>query len=154
MTSRIYPSYPLVGVGAVVLVGNKVLLVKRAAPPGKGKWSIPGGLVEVGEKLRDAVLRELHEETGITGNVVGLIDVFEYIELDNNSNVKYHYILLDFLVKPNSMNIRASSDVLDARFYSIEYALRELELTKTTRKLLEKIDKYGARIVDYFDILS
>ncbi len=154
MVSRIYPSHPLVGVGAVVLVGDNVLLVKRAAPPGKGKWSIPGGLVEVGEKLGDAVLRELYEETGVTGSVVGLIDVFEYIELDSNGNVRYHYILLDFLVKPNNMNVRASSDVLDARFYSIDYALRELELTKTTRRLLEKIKRHGVRVVSYFDILA
>ena len=140
---REYPDYPMVGVGAVVIVNGKILLVKRASPPGRGRWSIPGGVPEVGEKLKDAVLRELYEETGVRGRVLGLIDVEEYIEYDKEDKVRYHYVLLDFLVEPiGEVEPKASSDALEARFWSIEYALKSLELTISTRKLLAKIKRY------------
>lgn len=140
---REYPEYPIVGVGAVVIVDNKILLVRRASPPGKGKWSIPGGVPEVGEKLKDAVLRELYEETGVKGRVLGLIDVEEYIEYDKENKVRYHYVLLDFLVEPvDEAKPRASTDALEARFWNIDQALETLELTISTRKLLLKIKQY------------
>lgn len=143
---REYPEYPIVGVGAVVLIDGRVLLVRRAYPPGKGKWSIPGGLPEVGERLRDAVLRELYEEAGVKGRVLGLIDVEEYIEYDEGGRVRYHYVLLDFLVEPmGRVEPKASTDALEARFWSIDRALKMLELTVSTRKLLLKIKQYKGR---------
>jgi len=141
--SREYPEYPIVGVGAVVIVDDKILLVRRASPPGRGKWSIPGGVPEVGEKLRDAVLRELYEETGVKGRVLGLIDVEEYIEYDKENKIRYHYVLLDFLVEPvDKAKPKASTDALEAQFWNIDQALETLELTISTRKLLLKIKQY------------
>jgi len=144
---REYPEHPIVGVGAVVIVDNKILLVRRASPPGKGKWSIPGGVPEVGEKLKDAVLRELYEETGVKGRVLGLIDVEEYIEYDKENKIRYHYILLDFLVEPvDEVKPKASTDALEALFWNIDQALETLELTSSTRKLLLKIKQYKGNL--------
>ena len=137
---REYPEYPIVGVGAVVLRDNKILLVKRGYPPGKGKWSIPGGVPEVGESLKDAVLRELYEETGIEGRVKGVVFVGEYIERDENGRVRYHYVLVDFLVEPVGGRLRASTDAVDVGFFELSEALK-LELTSSTRKLVEKLSR-------------
>ncbi len=152
--NRVYPSHPLIGVGAVVLTSGKILLVKRASPPGKGKWSIPGGLVEVGEPLVRAVLRELYEETMVKGEVVGLVDVFEYIEFNSSGRAKYHYVILDFLVEPHNTDIKASSDVVDAGFYDLDYAISKLTLTKTTKRLLNKILSQGLKVIEHVDVLD
>ena len=137
--SRRYPKHPLVGVGAVILVEDKVLLVRRAAPPGRGKWSIPGGLIEVGESLGDAAIRELYEETGIRAKPVGVIDVEEYIERDPEGEVVYHYVIIDVLVEPvGRLEPRAQSDALEVGLFSISDAL-ELELTSSTRRFLGKL---------------
>ena len=144
MDNRVYPDKPLVGVGALVLHGDKVLLVKRANEPCSGYWSIPGGLVEVGETLEEAVLRELWEETGVRGFVEGVIWVDEVIIRDD-SRVKYHYILIDFLVKPETLETKPSTDVKEAKWYRIEEALEKLRLTKTTKKLLETIKKQNGK---------
>ena len=142
---RRYPSHPLVGVGAVVLDGDKVLLVRRAAPPGKGKWGIPGGLVELGETIGEAAVRELYEETGVKGKPVGVIDVEEYIERDQNGRVVYHYVIIDVLVEPlGEVSLEARSDALEARFYGIEEALG-LELTSSTRRFLNKLLTYRGK---------
>ena len=141
---REYPDYPIVGVGAIVVKDNdEILLVKRKFEPSKGKWSIPGGLVEVGEKLEDAVLRELEEETGIKGQVVRPIVICEYIEKDSLGKVKYHFVIIDFLVKPLNLDLRVGSDVEDVKFFNINYALSKLELSQITRKLLERMCRLG-----------
>jgi len=151
---RRYPSVPLVGVGAVVLLDNKILLVRRGNPPGKGLWSIPGGLVKVNETLEEAVIRELYEETKIKGRVIGPIDIFQVIIKDENDKVKYHYILIDFLMKPEKENVNPipSTDALSAEFFDIETALR-LNLTKPTRMLLEQIKKNEMKIVPMFSTI-
>jgi len=139
INKRRYPLYPLVGVGAVVLREDKVLLVRRAAPPGKGKWSIPGGLVEVGERLGDAAVRELYEETGVRAKPVGVIDIEEYIERDPSGRVVYHYVIVDVLVEPfGDLNPSPRSDALDVGFFSIRDALK-MELTTSTRRFLHKL---------------
>ena len=151
---RRYPSVPLVGVGAVVLLDNKILLVRRGNPPGKGLWSIPGGLVKVNETLEEAVIRELYEETKIKGRVIGPIDIFQVIIKDENDKVKYHYILIDFLMKPEKENVNPipSTDALSAEFFDIETAMR-LNLTKPTRMLLEQIKKNEMKIVPMFSTI-
>ena len=95
---REYPEHPLVGVGAVAVHNDKVLLVKRGHPPGVGLWSIPGGLVELGEKIEDAVKREFQEETGLICEVRDLIQVSQVIIRDDHGRIKWHYIILDYLV--------------------------------------------------------
>ncbi|WP_069808315.1 NUDIX hydrolase [Vulcanisaeta thermophila] len=141
--SREYPRYPLVGVGAVVVYeGNRILLIKRGSEPNAGKWSIPGGMVEAGENPEEAVLRELYEETGVRGRVTGLFGIYQYIERDSNGAVKYHFLLLDYLIEPLGGEPRASSDAVDLGIFSVDEAMR-LDLTDTARQLLMDLVRNG-----------
>lgn len=143
--SREYPRYPLVGVGAIVIRDtDEILLIKRGTEPSKGKWSIPGGMIEVGESSEDAVLRELREETGIVGKVRGLFGVYQYIERDVEGKVKYHFILLDYLVDNVGGELKASTDALEARFYKLA-DVSNLDLTDTTRQLIQDLLSAGFR---------
>ena len=113
---RSYPTRPLVGVGAVIRKGRRVVIVRRSAPPLKNQWSIPGGLVEVGETLRQAVVREAREETGLTVKVGKLLEVFERILPGARGRTKYHFVLLDYLCRPLRGKLRAGSDAARARW--------------------------------------
>ncbi len=138
-----YPGKPEVGVGALVISGDTILLVKRANPPGAGKWSLPGGHLRLGETIYEAALRELEEETGIYGAPMGTIGVGELIERDERG-IEYHYVLIDILVEPYGGldSARPSSDALDVAIVKLGEAL-DLELTNTTRRLLERLTKCG-----------
>jgi ADP-ribose pyrophosphatase YjhB (NUDIX family) len=107
---REYPAAPLVGVGAVVVDGARVLLVRRGRPPALGRWSLPGGLVEVGEPLEAAVRREVAEECGLAVEIHGLVGVVDRIVRDADGRVRYHYVLLDYLARPTAGHVRAGSD--------------------------------------------
>jgi 8-oxo-dGTP diphosphatase len=107
---RTYPERPIVGVGAVVLDGDQVLLVKRANEPLKGEWSLPGGAVDVGETLEDAIRREVREETSLDVEVGPVVDVLDRIRCDPDGRVKFHYVLVDFLCRPIGGEIRRGSD--------------------------------------------
>ncbi len=133
--SREYSRYPLVGVGSIVIKDGKILLIRRGAEPNRGKWSIPGGMVEPGEDPDYAALRELREETGVNGRVIGLFGIYQYVERDSEGKVKYHFLLLDYLVEPVGGTPRASSDALELRFTGLREALN-LDLTDTTRQLI------------------
>ncbi len=137
---RVYPETPLVGVGAIVQKGNRILLIRRANEPGRGLWSIPGGLVEVGESLREAAKREVEEETGIEVEIGDLLDVMENIIRDENGRVRFHYVLIDFRARPISedMELSPSSEALEARWFTPE-EMKNIPLTRTVRKLLKKM---------------
>ncbi len=135
---RQYPKAPLVGVGAVVIRDGKILLVKRAFPPGQGKWSVPGGLVEVGEKLSDACARETEEETGFKVDVLELINVFDMIERDEEGRVRYHYVLVEFLAKPTGGTERRSDEVTDLKWVTNEES-KSMEMTRTARRALNEL---------------
>jgi len=137
MTSRTYPKTPLVGVGAVVPDGNRVLLVRRAYEPGQGLWSVPGGLVEVGETVEEAVKREVEEETGVAVSVDRLIAVLDNIIRDEDGKVRFHYVLIDYLAHPVGGEARPSKETLDVRWVNLE-DLKNLQLTKTALKLLTR----------------
>jgi len=137
MTSRTYPKTPLVGVGAVVPDGNRVLLVRRAYEPGQGLWSVPGGLVEVGETVEEAVKREVEEETGVAVSVDRLIAVLDNIVRDEDGKVRFHYVLIDYLAHPVGGEARPSKETLDVRWVNLE-DLKNLQLTKTALKLLTR----------------
>ncbi|WP_054853944.1 NUDIX hydrolase [Vulcanisaeta distributa] len=142
---REYPRYPLVGVGAVVIMDGKILLIRRGAEPNRGgKWSVPGGMVEPGEDPDRAVLRELQEETGIIGRSMGLFGVYQYIERDKEGRVKYHFLLLDYLVEPIGGEPRASSDATELKFIDLREALN-LDLTDTARQLIMDLVDSGLR---------
>jgi len=140
---REYPEIPLVGVGTVTIKNGKILLVRRAFDPGAGKWSIPGGLVEVGEKLSEAAARETEEETGIQVEILELINVFDMIDLDDAKRVKYHYVLVDFLSKPIGGKERICDEVTDIKWVTFDEA-KTMDLTKTARKALEEL--FGSSI--------
>ncbi len=135
---RKYPSMPLVGVGAVLVKNGKILLVKRAYDPGAGKWSIPGGLVEIGEKLSQACTREVEEETGLKVEVLELINVFDMIDRDDEGKVKYHYVLVDFLVKLSGGEEKPNAEVSEMRWVTHEQA-KGMDLTRTARKALDEL---------------
>lgn len=140
---REYPDTPLVGVGTVTIKSGKILLVKRAFDPGAGKWSIPGGLVEVGEKLSEAAARETEEETGIKVDILELINVFDMIDPDGDGKTRYHYVLVDFLSKPVGGHERVSDEVTEIKWVTFEEA-KTMDLTRTARKALEEL--FGSSI--------
>lgn len=140
---REYPDAPLVGVGTVTIKSGKILLVKRAFDPGAGKWSIPGGLVEVGEKLSEAAARETEEETGIKVDILELINVFDMIDPDGDGKTRYHYVLVDFLSKPVGGHERVSDEVTEIKWVTFEEA-KTMDLTRTARKALEEL--FGSSI--------
>jgi 8-oxo-dGTP diphosphatase len=117
---REYPECPLVGVGAVIIRNNQVVLVKRGQAPLQGEWSIPGGLLEVGETLRQGAEREALEETGLAAKATELLGVFERLVPDDDKRTRYHYILIDFLCEVVAGDLKASGDAADARWFSPE----------------------------------
>lgn len=136
---REYPKQPLAGVGAVIVNEGKMILVKRGVEPGKGKWSIPGGLVELGETVRSAAIREAKEETGLDVKIVidRPIDAFDNIDIDEQGGLHYHYILIQFLTRPKSGTLKPSSDVLDAKWVPLK-EVEKYDLTKPFRKFFMK----------------
>lgn len=133
-----YPPYPQVGVGAIVIEGDNILLVKRANEPGRNKWSVPGGHLKLGESIYSAALRELKEETGIDGEAVGIINIDEYVEYDGK--IRYHYVLIDVLVKNHIplCNAEPGEDAIEVGVFQLSRAL-DLDLTRSTRSLIEKL---------------
>jgi 8-oxo-dGTP diphosphatase len=116
MSSRAYPDRPFVGVGAVIVQGEEVVLIKRRFDPMAGQWSLPGGAVEVGESLTDCVAREILEETGLVVEVGPIVEVFDRIIHDDDGRVRFHYVLVDYLCRPIGGTLAAGSDVADAVF--------------------------------------
>ena len=141
ISTRPYPDRPIVGVGAVVLDGDRVLLVKRAHEPLKGEWSLPGGAVDVGETLEEAIRREVREETCLEVEVGPIVDVLDRIRHDPDGRVKFHYVLVDFLCRPLSGTLQCASDAEDAAW--AERA--ELERYGVADATISVIDKAFAR---------
>ena len=112
--SRQYPDRPFVGVGAVIVHDDRVVLIKRRYEPLAGQWSLPGGAVEVGETLESCVAREMLEETGLEIEVGPVIEVFDRITRDEDGRVRYHYVLVDYLCWAIGGTLQAGSDVDDA----------------------------------------
>lgn len=118
--SREYPDYPRVGVGAVVLHKSRVLLVRRGGQPSMGRWTIPGGLVELGETTAEAVCRELQEECGTEIHVIGLAGVFDRVVKDAEGRIRYHYVLVDYVATVATDAVTAGSDAADACWVEID----------------------------------
>ncbi|OYT48267.1 MAG: DNA mismatch repair protein MutT [Desulfurococcales archaeon ex4484_42] len=134
---------PRIAVGAVVFDKlGRLLLVKRRYPPAPERWSIPGGHVELGEELKEAVIRELEEETGLKGYNPTLIAIAEYVSEDTDGRIIYHYIIIDFLIKEYRGELRPNEEVLDIGFFNLKEALN-LKLTVTTRLLINALMTQG-----------
>jgi mutator protein MutT len=134
---RSYPSRPVVGVGAILLDGDQVLLVRRGRPPLAGMWSIPGGGVELGESLSEAVAREVREECGLEVRVIELVDVFERIIRDPVGQVEYHYVLMDYLCEAKSGSLCAGDDAAEAVWTPL-VRLTDLDMTSGTCDVIHK----------------
>jgi len=117
--SREYPEAPRVGVGAVILLGDRVLLVKRGSAPSRGKWSIPGGLVQLGETTEAAAIREVEEECGLRVRLHGIAGIVDRIIPGDDGRVRYHYVLIDYLALPESDVARAGSDAVEVRWVTL-----------------------------------
>ena len=115
---REYPDRPIVGVGAVILDGGRVLLVRRGHEPLKGEWSIPGGAVELGETLASACVREVREETGLDVDIGPIVDVFDRIRCDADGRTRFHYVLIDFLCRPIGGTLACATDAVEAMWAS------------------------------------
>jgi len=126
-----------VGVGGVVVEGERVLLVRRAHPPLMGEWSLPGGGVEVGETLEAAVVREVREETGLIVVVGPLIEAFERIEVGDDGRIIYHFVVLDYLCQLAGGSVTAGSDVSDAQWVASPH-LDRFGLTVKARQVIER----------------
>ena len=113
---RLYPDQPVVGVGAVILSEGKIALIKRGNEPSRGKWTIPGGLVELAESPEQAVIRETKEETGLDVDNPSLIDVVSNVDYDEQGKVKYHYVIIEYLVRVRAGTAEASSDAVELRW--------------------------------------
>ncbi|MFZ0733268.1 MAG: NUDIX hydrolase [Candidatus Sulfotelmatobacter sp.] len=134
---REFPEMPLVGVGAIIIEGERVVLVKRAHPPIQGQWSIPGGVLEVGEMVREAALREAREETGLIVEPGELLGVYDRILYDTEQRVQYHYVLIDFLCRRVGGELRAASDAADVRWFT-RGELPALNLAEDTQDVIRK----------------
>jgi len=126
-----------VGVGGLIFDAQRVLLVERGKEPLKGYWSLPGGLVETGESLEDAVRREVREETGLEVEPLSLFEVFERILPDAAGKTEYHYVLIDYLCKPVGGRLQASSDVSSVAWV-LEAELANYRLTEGTLAVVER----------------
>ena len=133
--SREYPDSPRLGVGAVILDGDRVLLIQRGGTTLSGKWSIPGGLGELGETTREAVCREIGEECGLQIDLVDVCGVLDRVVRDPDGRVRYHWVLVDFLAVARGGTLCAGDDAADARWVPID----EVETYDTTDGLMDMI---------------
>ena len=134
---REFPELPLVGVGAIIIEGDRVLLVKRAHPPLQAHWSIPGGVLEVGEFVREAAVREAQEETGLIVEPGELLGVYDRVLRNEEQQVQYHYVLIDFLCSPVGGELRAASDADEVRWFMRD-ELPPLNLAEDTQDVIQK----------------
>jgi mutator protein MutT len=137
VNDRQYPERPIVGVGAVIVDEGKVLLIRRKYEPLKGHWSLPGGMVEIGETLEAALTREMQEETGLVVDVGPVIEVFDRITRDEERRVRYHFVLIDYLCWVSGGTLLAGSDV-DAAIWVDPATLSEYALTEKATSVIHR----------------
>lgn len=135
---REYPEAPIVVVGVVVKRGHEVLLVRRLNEPSRGRWSLPGGMVELGETVREAARREVREECGLQVEPGEVLAVVDNIVRDQADCIRFHYVLIDLLAEYVSGELAAASDIGDARWVRAE-ELAELDVTEKARQLVQEV---------------
>jgi 8-oxo-dGTP diphosphatase len=138
MMQREFPDTPLVGVGAVIVDAGRVLLVRRGTEPMLGQWTLPGGLLEVGEGLINAVVREVREETGLTVEPIELVELLDRIQREGE-RVRYHYVIADYLCRVTDGQLQAASDA---------DAVRWVERAEWNSHSALKIDPVTVRVIE------
>jgi ADP-ribose pyrophosphatase len=136
----------LVGTGASILKDGKLLLVKRGAQPGFGEWSVPGGLVELGEKVQAAMMRETKEEVGLDVEPVKLLDVFDTVILDAGGRVQYHFVVVNFLARVVGGELKTATDILEAKWIPVDEVQKQ-KLTRSFREFFVKHNDEFRRLV-------
>ena len=135
--SRRYPTRPYLGVGALIFEDGNLLIVERAKEPLKGYWSIPGGILETGEKLEEGIRREVLEETGLEVEPLSVFEIFERIIPDAEGKPEYHYVLIDYLCRAVGGHLAAASDVSGVAWVS-QQNLSRYRLTEGTLAVIER----------------
>ncbi len=135
--NREYPDRPFIGVGAIIVDNRRVVLIKRGHPPLAGEWSIPGGVLEIGETVREGAVREAWEETGLKVEPGELLGVFDRVVRDDDKRTRYHYVLIDFRCRPISGELKPASDATEARWFTWE-EVRQLPLAEDTAEVIRK----------------
>jgi ADP-ribose pyrophosphatase YjhB (NUDIX family) len=134
---RRYPERPILGVGALILRRDSILLVERGRPPLKGYWSLPGGALEAGEQLADALRREVLEETGLEVKPLSVVEIFERILRDTEGKAEYHYVVIDYLCKVSGGELKPADDATQAAWVK----RRDLSAYRITEGTLEVIER-------------
>lgn len=137
-TSRTYPASPIPGVAGIIVHDGRILLSVRGKPPSEGKWGLPGGAVEVGETVEEALVREVTEETSVTVRPLKLVAVLDSVNRDEDGGVKYHYVLFEYLCGYVTGEVHPGSDAPDARWVPLG-GLDSVDMMPTTRRFVEKI---------------
>jgi mutator protein MutT len=135
---REFPQAPLVGVGAVIVKDGRVLLVRRGRDPMKGHWTLPGGVLEIGESLVEGVAREVREETGLEVEVLELVELLDRIHREND-RVRYHYVIADYLCRVTGGELQAASDA---------DAVRWVERAEWNSHSALLLDPISARVIE------
>lgn len=135
---REYPMTPLLGVGVVVKNGDSILLIQRAKEPKKGLWALPGGMVNLGEPIRSAAIREVKEECSIDIELQDIVSVIDLIDKDTDGKIKYHFVLIDFLAEYVAGELQPASDALDAAWIS-PADLSNYNIPELTKKVINKV---------------
>jgi len=135
--TREYPNNPLVGVGAVIVEDNRVLLIRRGQPPLLGEWSLPGGVLECGETLREATIREVREETGLSVETGEMLGVYERVIRNDDGRVRYHYVLIDFICRVLGGDLAAGTDAAEVQWFG-SAELEGLDLPHDTCEVIAK----------------
>ncbi|HWR53298.1 MAG TPA: NUDIX hydrolase [Bryobacteraceae bacterium] len=135
--SRQYPERPILGVGAIIREGGRIVLIERGHEPLKGEWSLPGGVVEVGETLKAAIRREVREETGLEIEPLSVVEIFERVMRDAEGRAEYHYVLVDYLCRAIGGELRAGDDV-SAAIWVTPAELSNYRITEGTVAVIEK----------------
>lgn len=142
-SEREYPARPILSVGAIIRKGAKVLIVRRGVEPGKGKWSVPGGAVELGETVQEAVIREAYEESNLRIKPNRMVGYYDYIGADANSRIKYHYVIVYWLCEYLQGEAGPSSDVVETKWAEF-HELENYDVTKGTLKMLRTVQREQA----------